>query len=330
MSNKETTVYHQPKKNTGVILANFGSPQALSKKAIRKFLWLLLTDQRVVSLPKLVWWPILLLFILPLRPRRLVDDYRKIWTKRGSPLLVYHNDIMKSLQKKLPNLEIVEAHLYAEPTMQAAWHHLKSKGIKDVVLFPFYPQYSSATTACVFDAWAKIMKKEPFVPGLKFIQSYHDDFDFINLLAKKIKLFWQKQGRGDHLIFSFHGIPKEKFKTGDPYYCYCHKTMRLVAETLKLDEKEYSLAFQSRFGKQEWLKPYLNEHIAALIGDKKKNIDVICPGFSMDCIETSHEIGYEYAEEAHALGGQLNLIPCLNNDSDSIELYKKIILKAIS
>lgn len=326
---KETT-YHSIKPQKGIIIVNFGSPETLTKKGIRNFLWRLLTDRRVVELPRLIWWPILCLLILPFRPKKLIHDYKRIWTKEGSPLLVDHHHITKSLQNEFKDFIVEEAHLYAHPTMQQAWDKLKQQGVRDVVILPLYPHYSSATTACVFDAWAKVMSKENFIPGLQFIQSYHDHKAFIDLLAKQVKLFWKQNGRSDHLIFSFHGIPKQKFKAGDPYYCYCHKTMRLVAEKLKLEENSYSLAFQSRFGKQEWLKPYLSDHIKVLIEQGSKRIDVICPGFSIDCIETLHEIGYEYAEEAEALGGQLKLIPCLNKSSESIELYKKIILDKIS
>ncbi len=324
------THYHNTKPKQGVILVNFGSPEKLTKKGIRTFLWHLLTDQRVVSLPKLLWWPILCLIILPFRPKRLIHDYKRIWTKSGSPLLADHHAITEALQKKLKDVVIEEAHLYANPSLKVAWANLKQAGVREVFIFPLYPQYSSATTACVFDAWAKVMAKETFLPGMTLLQAYHDHPEYISALAKSIETYWQKNGQTDHLVFSFHGIPKQKFTEGDPYYCYCHKTMRLVAEKLNLNTSDYSLAFQSRFGKQEWLKPYLSEHIKTLIEDGKKRIDVICPGFSIDCIETLHEIGYEYAEEAEALGGHLNLIPCLNKSSDSINLYKNIILAKIS
>ena len=327
---KQDSQYHNIKPKKGVIVVNFGSPEALTKKSIRLFLWRLLTDKRVVELPRIIWLPILCLIILPLRPRRLIHDYKRIWKKEGSPLLVDHHEITKKLQSCLKDVVVEEAHLYANPNLDMAWHKLKQAGVRDVLIFPLYPQYSSATTACVFDAWAKVMAKENFVPAVQIIQSYHDDQTYIDLLAKSVKAHWKASGQGDHLIFSFHGIPKQKFKAGDPYYCYCHKTMRLVAEKLKLDEKMYSLAFQSRFGKQEWLKPYLSDHIKSLITQGYKRIDVICPGFSIDCIETLHEIGCEYAEEAESLGGTLKLIPCLNNSSDSIGLYKKIILEKIS
>lgn len=322
--------YHDQIPKQGVILVNFGSPELLTKKSIRIFLWRLLTDQRVVGLPKLFWWPILCLLILPFRPKRLIHDYKRIWTKEGSPLLADHREITKALRKSLKDYAVEEAHLYANPSLDSAWKNLKAQGVRDVIILPLYPQYSSATTACVFDAWAKVMAKENFVPGMRLIQSYHDDKNYIDLLAKQIKAYWKENGKPDHLIFSFHGIPKQKFKAGDPYYCYCHKTMRLVAEKLKLDKTFYSLAFQSRFGKQEWLKPYLSEHIKDLISKDNKQIHVICPGFSIDCIETLHEIGYEYAEEANALGGVLKLIPCLNKTNESIDLYKNIILNKIS
>ena len=326
---KESQYHTQPPKQ-GVIIVNFGSPEILTKKAIRTFLWRLLTDKRVVGLPKILWWPILCLLILPFRPKRLIHDYKRIWKEEGSPLLVDHRAITKALSDEIKSLVVEEAYLYSNPSLDQAWHNLKHQGVRDVVIFPLYPQYSSATTACVFDAWSKVMAKENFVPGMRFIQSYHDDKRYIDLLAKQIKRFWKENGKADHLIFSFHGIPKQKFKSGDPYYCYCHKTMRLVAEKLKLDETYYSLAFQSRFGKQEWLQPYLSEHIKDLIEKGDKSIHVVCPGFSIDCIETLHEIGYEYAEEASALGGQLKLIPCLNKTNESIGLYKKIILDKIS
>lgn len=192
-------------------------------------------------------------------------------------------------------------------------------------MLPLYPQYTSATTASVLDAWHEVMHKEMFVPGFRFIASYHDDPVYIKALAQSITQHFKKLGKKPHLIFSYHGIPKVKFDQGDPYYCYCHKTTRLVAETLGLADDAYSMAFQSRFGKQTWLKPYLSDHIKALIEAGHNDLAVICPGFSFDCIETIHEVGFEYQAEAKALGGQLSLVPCLNNSNEALSLYKSII-----
>lgn len=319
--------YQQAKK--GIILINFGSPMTLTKSGIRTFLWRLLTDQRVVSLPRLLWWPILLGFILPFRPKRLIHDYERIWLEKGSPLLVYHDELTHALNAHLPEYEVTQAHLYADPSLKTAWQSLKKKGVRQVLLLPLYPQYASATTASVLDVWHKVMQKELFVPGFRFVASYHDDPMYIQALASSVRDHWQKTGKRSHLIFSYHGIPKEKFDQGDPYYCYCHKTTRLVAESLGLTETDYSMAFQSRFGKQTWLKPYLNEHIKSLIESGQRELTVICPGFSFDCIETTHEVGFEYQAEAQELGGHLSLVPCLNNSKEAFNLYQSIIQNTV-
>lgn len=330
MSKKIDSKYHQVEPKTGIIVVNFGSPMKLKTKAIRSFLYRLLMDQRVVSLPRWLWWPILCGAILPFRPNKVKRDYAKIWLKNGSPLLVYHRDIVKKLRKNLVDCVVEEAYLYADPTIEDAWHSLKSQGVKEVVMLPLYPQYCSATTASVFDEWSTLMKRESFVPGLRFIQSYHDHPQYINILASNIKTFWQANGQSKHLVFSYHGIPQQKFKSGDPYYCYCHKTTRLVAEQLNLTEKQYSMAFQSRFGRAKWLTPYLNDHIKALSEEGISNLDVICPGFSIDCIETLHEIGVDYANEAKLYGVDLKLIPCFNHSDDAVDLYSNIIFPEIS
>jgi ferrochelatase len=307
----------------GVILVNFGSPDDLSYFSIRRFLKNLLLDQRVVSLPRIIWLPILYGFILSFRPLGLIKSYKAIWLNEKSPLAYYQDSLLKKLSIK--NVEFESAMIYSKPSLEEAWERLKAKGIRDVVIIPMYPQYCSATTGSVFDAWNLVMKKEKFIPGMKFLQSYHDHPLYITGLVNSIKTHWKHKGKGDHIIFSYHGIPKQQFDLGDPYYCYCHKTTRLVAECLNIPEKDYSMSFQSRFGKQVWLKPYLNEHIRDISALGCKKIDVLMPGFSMDCIETLYEVGVEYQEEASDLGCKLRIIPCLNDSEDAVKLYTALV-----
>lgn len=318
------TQNHKPLKK-GYLLVNFGSPESLKYSSIAKFLYKLLSDVRVVSLSRLIWYPILFLIILPFRPFLSRKGYQSIWLKNGSPLLVYQDSLMNKMRAS--GMDCLEyAMLYSRPSMETAWKNLKAKGVSDVVILPMYPQYSSATTASVFDNWSMIMQKEMFVPAMRFIQGYHDHPKYIEAITNSIKLHWKESKQKRFLIFSYHGIPQQKFDQGDPYYCFCHKTSRLVAESLKLDKSTYHMAFQSRFGKQVWLKPYLIELFKEKIKEGISQFDIICPGFSIDCVETLYEIGDEYQEEIHPLGGHINLIPCLNDSKQAIDLYKTLLI----
>jgi len=315
-------------RKTGVIFVNFGSPESLDYFSIRRFLKHLLLDRRVVSLPRLIWLPILYGFILPFRPLGLLKSYKAIWKGETSPLLHYQASLINQLKERCKEDIIIEsAMIYSNPSLKTAWTSLKAQGVRDVVLFPMYPQYCSATTASVFDQWQKLMVNEKFMPGLRFIHSYHDDPHYIKQIADSIREHWKKVGKPDHIIFSYHGIPQRLFKQGDPYFCYCSKTTRLVAESLSLKLSDYTMSFQSRFGKEAWLKPYLSEVIKDKASQQCKTIDVITPGFSIDCIETLYEVGVEYQEEAAEKGSVLRVIPCLNDHIYSVDMYRSILKK---
>lgn len=312
----------------GVIFVNFGSPESLNYISIRRFLKNLLLDRRVVSLTRLLWLPILYGFILPFRPLALMKSYKIIWKDGASPLLYYQASLIKQLKERCKEDIVVEsAMIYSNPSLQTAWSSLKSQGVREVVLFPMYPQYCSATTASVFDHWKKVVAKETFMPGLRFIHSYHDDPHYIAQIANSIRQHWKKVGRPDHMIFSYHGIPQRLFKQGDPYFCYCSKTTRLVSESLSLKSSDYTMSFQSRFGKEAWLKPYLSDVIKDKSRAHCRTIDIIMPGFSIDCVETLYEVGVEYREEAAEKGCVLRVIPCLNDHTHSVDMYLSILKK---
>ena len=313
----------------GVILVNLGTPTTATAQGVRDFLREFLTDQRVVDLPRWIWWPILYGLILPLRCHRVAKAYRQIWLSGGSPLMVISREQQQALQLHLQRLgrcEQVElAMSYGEPSLTQAWQRLKREGIDEVILLPLYPQYSSTTTASVFDGWARVMAHEPRVPQHRFVMNYHDHPAYIRALAQSVRDQWQQTGQG-YLLFSFHGIPKRYTERGDPYAEQCWSTARLVAEELRLLDEEWGLAFQSRFGREPWLQPYTDETLKRLAKAGKQHLNIICPGFSADCLETLEEIAEEGKRIFLDAGGQdYHYIPALNAAPAHIELLLQLI-----
>ena len=323
---------HDNRPCLGVLLTNLGTPDAPTVKAVRKYLAEFLSDPRVIEVPKPVWWLILHLFILPFRPHRSAHAYSKIWTKEGSPLFTLATKQAQAIQTELAAriqgpVKIQLAMRYGNPSIKSGLEILRSEGAERILIFPLYPQYSATTTASTFDAVANVLQSWRRIPEIRMVNHYHDNHDYIEALAESIRSHWQQFGQAEKLLFSFHGIPEHYFMDGDPYHCECHKTARLVAEKLQLEKDKYMVTFQSRFGPREWLKPYTDETLKKLAKSGIRNINVICPGFSADCLETLEEINIQYRALFITCGGdQFTYIPALNDQPRHIEALTNIII----
>ena len=306
-------------KKTGVLLANLGSPTAPTTKAVRRFLRDFLGDPRVVNIPRPIWWLILHAFILPFRPAKSAKAYQKVWTDQGSPLTYLTRQLAEKLAEKLlpKGVSAAYAMRYGEPSIASQLKRFKDENIENIIVLPLYPQYSSTTTASVYDDLIKELKQWRHLPSFHFINDYHQHDSYINAIADSVKSTWQEHGKNELLLMSFHGLPELLTKLGDPYFYQCQKTAQLIAEKLGLDESQWLLVFQSRFGKAEWLKPYCVDSLQKLPGQGIKAIDVICPGFAVDCLETLEEIAMENKSVFIEAGGmEYRYIPALN-DSDA-------------
>ncbi len=277
---------------TGVVLVNLGSPESPQTGDVRKFLRAFLGDPRVVNLPRPLWLLILNLFILPFRPSKSAHAYQSIWTEAGSPLAVHTAGLSQRLNQLYaqPNLEFAYAMSYGEPAIADVIAGLRQNGAGRIIVLPLYPQYSSTTTASVFDALAAYGRKQRHIPELHFISDYHQRPVYIKALADSVRAHWRDHGQAELLLLSFHGLPKKLSELGDPYAKQCAETARLLAAELGLDAARWRLVFQSRFGRAEWLQPYCVETLQALPAEGIKHIDVLCPGFAVDCLETLEEI----------------------------------------
>lgn len=310
-------------KNTGVLLVNLGSPDKPTTTAVRRYLREFLWDPRVVNLPRMLWWFILHFLVLPLRPSRSAKAYRKIWTQEGSPLVSISQQLSDQLSEKLSGEASVEVAMrYGQPSISDKLEKFSKKKIEQLIVLPLYPQYSSTTTASVFDAVVEELVRWQPIPSTHFISDYHQNSEYIEAVADSVQNFWSQEGRGEKLLLSFHGLPERSIKQGDPYFYQCHKTAELIADKLKLDKKDWQIVFQSRFGRAEWLKPYCIEVLQKLPGQGIKNVDVICPGFAVDCLETLEEIAITNKSIFIEAGGQqYRYIPALNaNESHATVL----------
>ena len=316
----------------GVILTNLGTPKSPVRKDVKKYLNQFLLDRRVVDINRLLWVPLLKLIILTIRPSKSAKLYKKIWMNEGSPLLVYMNKIKDKAERsfKIENFKtFFEIGMrYGEPSLSEALKRMKENNVSKIIILPLYPQSGSPTTSTTYDEISNILKNWTWVPDLVFVSGYHDNKDYINALAKTIKQSFKNNGMPDKILFSYHGMPKRYLENGDPYYCFCHKTTRLVAEKLKLNKEKFDMSFQSRFGTEEWLKPYTDDMLMDYGKNKIKNIHVISPGFSVDCLETLEEIEIQYKELFLENGGEkFHYIPCLNDSDEHVQLINKIIDK---
>ena len=317
---------------TGVLITNLGTPDAPTASALRRYLAQFLWDKRVVEIPRPIWWLILHGIILRTRPAKSAEAYESVWTEGGSPLLVYGKGQKDALQARLKERfagpMVVELGMrYGNPSIESAMEKLRDAGAQRLLVLALYPQYSAATTASTFDAVAQVLNKWRWIPELRFVQHYHDSESYIQALANSIEENWQQHGRGEKLIFSFHGMPKRTLHAGDPYHCECQKTARLVAEKLNLNQDQYLVSFQSLFGKEEWLKPYTSDTLKQLAAEGVKSLDIACPGFSADCVETLEEIMIENKGYFVDAGGErFNYIPCLNVRDDHITAIEDIVI----
>jgi ferrochelatase len=317
----------------GVLLVNLGTPAAPTAAAVRRYLAEFLADPRIVELPRWLWWLILHGFILRVRPARSARAYRKIWTEQGSPLLLNSLALTESVAAKLPGLLDGPAHVelamsYGSPSIPEALDRLEAANVRRILLLPLYPQYSSTTTGSVFEAVISRLSQYRWIPELRFINHYHDDRKYILALANSIRDFRAKNGSGDLLLFSFHGIPREALAKGDPYHCHCQKTARLVAGELGLGDAQWKISFQSRVGRQEWLQPYTDETVRKLGAQGLKTLDTVCPGFAVDCLETLEEIAMQNAEFfSEAGGGELRYVPCLNDSDEHASILSELIAR---
>jgi ferrochelatase len=326
---------HGTTARTAILLVNLGTPDEPTAPAVRRYLREFLSDPRVVEIPRLVWWPILHGVILNVRPAKSALKYASIWTPEGSPLALWTDKQAKLLQGYLgerglspPQLVVRHAMRYGSPSVASVLDALQGENVTRVLVTPLYPQYAAATTASVNDAvmaWQLCQRRQP---ELRFINHYHDDAGYINALARQVQDHWMRQGRGDMLVFSFHGVPERSLLLGDPYHCECHKTARLLAQRLALPEGAWRVTFQSRFGKAKWLGPYTEPTLVEMATSGVRRVDVMCPGFVADCLETLEEVAQEARDAFLGAGGQeFHYIPCLNDRHEWIAALADLTLR---
>ena len=327
------TFDHGAPASTGILVTNLGTPDQPTPAAVRRYLAEFLSDPRVIEIPRLLWWPILHGIILRTRPRRSAHAYAKVWTDNGSPLLDITRkqaaEIGQELGKQVPGpVHVVAAMRYGNPSIARGLEQLRQAGCGRLLVLPLYPQYSATTTASTIDAVTDVLRTWRWLPELRVINHYHDDPGYINALVDSIRNHWAGQNKAQKLLFSFHGLPLKYFLAGDPYYCECMKTARLVTEQLELGDEEWLVSFQSRFGMQQWLQPYTDKTLMQWGKDGVESVDVICPGFSADCLETLEEINIQNREFFLDNGGKrYHYIPALNDEGAHISALTDLILR---
>ena len=315
---------HDRTPRIGILITNLGTPEAPTPKAVRRYLAQFLSDPRVIEIAPWLWKPALHGVILNVRPRQSAARYQSIWTKDGSPLLAHslrqRTLLLGYLGQRLKragfpaDLCPVEIGMrYGQPSIEAALDKLRAAHCEKILVLPLYPQYAASTTGSAFDAVSAYFATARRLPGLRFVETFHGDEGYIQALAQSINDFWMKHGRPDKLVMSFHGVPRRTLERGDPYHCFCQVTGRLLARELGLAPAQWTLSFQSRFGRAQWLEPYTSDVLRGLGREKAGRVDVVCPGFVADCLETLEEVGIEGKSLfKEAGGGELNVIPCLN------------------
>ncbi len=316
----------------GVLLVNLGTPDAPEPEALRRYLGEFLADPRVVTLPRLVWIPLLHALVLRTRPRKSAEAYARIWTSRGSPLLVNSLALAERLKSALDEsldgpVSLAVGMRYGNPSLGSALAALKQEGVTRLLVLPLYPQYAAATSGSTLAAVSEALQRLDWSPALEWVHDYHDDPEYIGALAESVREHWTERGRGEKLVISFHGIPRRVSDSGDPYATQCRATATMLAARLGLAEGQWQLAFQSRFGPAEWLKPYTDVLLKEYAAAGMKRVDVICPGFAGDCLETLEEIGLRYAEAFTEAGGkELRYIPALNAREAHVRMLASLAL----
>jgi ferrochelatase len=316
---------------TGVLLVNSGTPASLATRDVRAFLAGLLGDPRVVEIPRLLWWPILHGIILRVRPRASAKKYAAIWTPQGSPLAVESEALRRGLEQGLASADmpVALAMLYTGgASVPQAIAALRKAGVDEILVLPMFPQYCGATTGAVFDQVSAALRRLRHVPSLRFVSEYHAEPAYIEALAQSVRDHRRSAGVTGHLLMSFHGIPERFVAQGDPYRAQCERTAALLAQRLGLAREEWSVSFQSRFGRARWLQPYTIEAVAELARRGVKSLAVMCPGFAADCLETLEEIGIENRDAFRAAGGeQYHYIPALNARPDHVAAMRALVLR---
>ena len=323
---------HGTASTTAVVLCNLGTPDAPTPAAVRRYLAEFLSDTRVVEIPPVAWWPILHGIVLRVRPARSARKYASIWTPEGSPLKVWTEKQTQLLAGYLGQrghrVVVRYAMRYGVPSMASVLDAVKAEGADKILVVPLYPQYAASTTASIGDALAAWMQGVRNLPEIRFLKHYHDDPGYIDALAQRVAEHWRVEGRPDKLVLSFHGLPRRSLTLGDPYHCECLKTGRLVAERLKVPEDFVVVTFQSRFGRAEWLQPYTEPTLVSLAQAGVARVDVFCPGFTSDCLETLEEIDQEARAAFGAAGGKrFGYIPCLNDQHEWIAALAGIAIR---
>ena len=310
-----------------MLLVNLGTPDAPTAPAIRRYLREFLADRRVVEAPRWIWLPVLYGIILPFRPRKLVEAYSSVWTEAGSPLMAASRQQAAGLSALLgPGIPVVLAMTYGNPSLASGLKELEARGVERVIVLPLYPQYSATTTAAVIDGLFRVFASQRRIPALSTIKDYHDHPGYIAALAQSVKQYRNLNGAGQHLLMSFHSIPQEYVDRGDPYGEQCRRTAAKLAEALQLDATQWSISFQSRLGPKRWLQPYTDEYVEELAKKGLRDIDVICPGFPADCLETLEEIAIRYREVFEEAGGNtLRYIPALNAEPAHIAMMADLV-----
>ncbi len=332
----EPAQQHGAPRRTAVLLVNLGTPEAPTAAALRPYLKQFLWDPRVVEIPRPVWWLILNLFVLTLRPAKSAAKYARIWMAEGSPLKVHTERQAKLLRGWLgeagaADVAVAWAMRYGQPSIASALDQFKRDGVERVLVVPLYPQYAASSTASVMDDVADWIKRSRNPLEIRFIKHFHDHPGYIAALAASVREYWAANGRPAKLVMSFHGVPRRSLDLGDPYHCECQKTGRLLAETLGLAGNDYLVTFQSRFGKAEWLQPYTQPTLEKLGRDGTARVDVICPGFVADCLETLEEIAMECKEAFLLSGGkEFHYIPCVNERPDWIAAFRDLVSTHLS
>lgn len=322
---------HQQADKVGVLITNLGTPDAPTKPALKRYLKQFLSDPRVVEVPRLLWWLVLNGVILQFRPKRSAKAYATVFTDQGSPLLFHTQAQANALAAKFSaagrdDVVVDFAMRYGNPSIESVLDKMFKQGVRKLVVLPLYPQYSASTSASTFDAIAENFVQRRWLPDLRFVSQYADYPPFIAAAVARIQRHWQLHGTADKLIFSYHGIPKRYLTNGDPYHCQCYKTSRLIAEALGLNSEQYLTTFQSRFGREEWLKPYTDHTLKSLPARGVKAVQIFCPGFSADCLETIEEIAIENKEYFLQAGGErYEYISALNDEPEHIDALYQLI-----
>ncbi len=327
----KTHYQHGTPAKTGILLINLGTPDAPTKESLRPYLREFLSNPRVIEIPKLFWWPILHALILPFRPKQSAEKYALIWTADGSPLKVHTERqtqlLTQALQHDIGSDAVVEyAMNIGNPSVSSVLNKMTDTGCERILVIPLFPQYAASSTAAAMDAVFDTLKQMRNMPAIRTVKHYHDHPGYIAALAQNIREYWDQNGKPDKLIMSFHGVPRKTLDKGDPYHCFCQKTGRLLAEALNLDQEQYQVCFQSRFGRTQWLQPYTAETLDQLGKDQTGRVDIVCPGFVSDCLETLEEIAIEGRKIFTDAGGkEYHYIPCLNEREDWIDTLADIV-----